>query len=160
MSFNNNMPISIFIEEIEKNETPKVDDLILDEFSVLHNISHRYSPQTLSLHAYTKTFQKDDPEFNVHIINYQERFTVKDLLIICDYYGLNIKNKKYIKDVIIEILVSFELDPINADLVSKRQTAWFFMNELKNDKFMKNYVTHVKFQIKLIGVSCPIIPMR
>ena len=143
MSFNNNnnMPISYFIEEIEINENNKVEDLILDDFFVPAERLEINSPKTVLI------AEKDDDMFNTHIINYQEQFTVKDLLLICEYYKLNVKKKGYIKDVIIEVLVSFELDPKNSDMVSKRQTAWFFMNELKNDKFMRSYVTSLNFRM-------------
>jgi hypothetical protein len=76
------------------------------------------------------------------IINYNENFTVKELLVICDYYGFlkELKTNKCNKDQIIEILVNFENDPINNDIVFKRQNLWFYINELKNDKFMKKYI--------------------
>jgi hypothetical protein len=76
------------------------------------------------------------------IINYSENFTVKELLVICEYYGFlkEIKTNKCNKDQIIEILVNFENDPINNDIVFKRQNLWFYINELKNDKFMKKYI--------------------
>ena len=76
------------------------------------------------------------------MINYQENFTVKELLIICDYYGLSkeLKQSKCNKEQIIEILVSFESDPNNSDIIFKRQNMWFYMNELKNDKFMKKFL--------------------
>ena len=76
------------------------------------------------------------------MINYNINFTVKELLIICDYYGFakELKNSKCNKEQIIEILVSFESDPINDDIVNKRQTLWFYIGQLKNDKFMKKYV--------------------
>lgn len=76
------------------------------------------------------------------IINYNENFTVKELLVICEYYGFlkEIKTNKCNKEQIIEILVNFENDPINNDIVFKRQNLWFYINELKNDKFMKKYI--------------------
>jgi len=76
------------------------------------------------------------------IINYHENFTVKELIIICDYYGFakEIKNNKYNKEEIIHFLVEFENNPMNNLIVSKRQNLWFYINELKNDKFMKKYV--------------------
>jgi hypothetical protein len=40
----------------------------------------------------------------------------------------------------IDILVNFERNPINTDIVFKRQNMWFYINELKNDKFMKKFV--------------------
>jgi hypothetical protein len=76
------------------------------------------------------------------MINYNVNFTVKELLIICDYYGFakELKNSKCNKEQIIDILVSFESDPINDDIVNKRQTLWFYIGQLKHDKFMKKYV--------------------
>ena len=76
------------------------------------------------------------------MINYNENFTVKQLLIICEYYGFakDLKTNKYNKEQIINFLVSFESDPTNSDIVFKRQNMWFYMNELKNDKFMKKFI--------------------
>jgi|UniRef100_A0A6C0ARP3 hypothetical protein len=76
------------------------------------------------------------------IINYNENYTVKELLVICEYYGFlkEIKTNKCNKEQTIEILVNFENDPINNDIVFKRQNLWFYINELKNDKFMKKYI--------------------
>jgi hypothetical protein len=76
------------------------------------------------------------------IFNYNENYTVKQLLMICEYYGFlkDIKTNKFNKEQIIDFLVSFECDPNNSDIVCKRQNMWFYMNELKNDKFMKKFV--------------------
>ena len=76
------------------------------------------------------------------MLNYNENFNVKELLIICYYYGFSkeLKYNKCNKEQIIEFLVSFESDPTNDDIVNKRQNMWFYMNELKNDKIMKKYV--------------------
>jgi len=76
------------------------------------------------------------------MINYNENFTVKELLLICEYYGFakDVKTNKFNKEQIIDFLVSFETDPNNSDIVFKRQNMWFYINELKNDKFMKKFV--------------------
>lgn len=76
------------------------------------------------------------------MINYNENFTVKELLLICEYYGFakDLKINKFNKEQIIDFLVSFETDPKNSDIVCKRGNMWFYINELKNDKFMKKYV--------------------
>jgi hypothetical protein len=62
--------------------------------------------------------------------------------MICDYYGIakELKANKYNKDLIIQYLVEYEINPINNDIVFKRQNMWFYINELKNDKFMKKYI--------------------
>jgi DNA integrity scanning protein DisA with diadenylate cyclase activity len=75
-------------------------------------------------------------------ITYNETYTVKELLHICDYYGLakELKACKFNKQQIIHFLVEFESCPDNLNIVSKRQNMWFYISELKNDKFMKKYV--------------------
>jgi hypothetical protein len=76
------------------------------------------------------------------MINYHENYTVKELLYICEYYGFAkyLKNNKCNKEQIVNWLVMFESDIKNTDIVFKRQNMWFYMNELKNDKFMKKFV--------------------
>lgn len=76
------------------------------------------------------------------MINYQYNYTIKDLLLICDYYGFSkrLKNCKLNKEEIIKVLVEFEANPENSKIVFKRQNMWFYINELKSDKFMKKFV--------------------
>ena len=76
------------------------------------------------------------------LINYHENFTIKELMLICEYYGFakELKTKKYNKEEIIHFLVEYELNSLNSEIVYRRQNMWFYMNELKNDKFMKKYV--------------------
>ena len=117
-----NIAISYFIDELENDLEEKIN---IEEF--MAEIENSELNDDL-------TFPK--------MINYNENFTVKELLIICDYYGFakELKNSKCNKEQIIEILVSFESEPINDDIVNKRQTLWFYIGQLKNDKFMKKYV--------------------
>ena len=67
---------------------------------------------------------------------------MKELLLICNYYGISkqLKINKCNKDLIVQVLVDFETNYENIDIVSKRKNLWFYMNELKNDKFMKKYL--------------------
>ena len=76
------------------------------------------------------------------IINYNINYSIKDLYLICHYYDLlkSIKKQKYNKEIIIQIIVEFESNPENFLIVNKRLNLWFYINELKNDKFMKKYV--------------------
>jgi hypothetical protein len=126
MSNNNyneqNIAISYYIEEIENQEKEGIN---IEEFM-----------------AEMETNEFNDDLTVPKMINYHENFTVKELLLICDYYGFakELKTNKCNKDQIIEILVSFESDLNNSDIVFKRQNMWFFINELKNDKFMKKFL--------------------
>lgn len=74
--------------------------------------------------------------------HYTINFTIKQLLLICDYYGLSktLKMNKKNKEFIISALVCFEKDYNNQDIVFKRRNMWYFMAELNNDKFMKRYI--------------------
>ena len=116
-----NIAISYYIEEIENQEKEEIN---IEEFMAeMEN-------------------ELDDDLAVPKMINYHENFTVKELLLICDYYGFakELKNNKFNKDQIIEILVVFESDLNNSDVVLKRQNMWFYMSELKNDKFMKKFL--------------------
>ena len=117
-----NIAISYYVEEIENQEK---ESLNIEEFM-----------------AEIENSELNDDIMVTKMINYRENFTVKDLLLICEYYGFakDIKNNKCNKEQIIEILVSFESDLNNSDIVFKRQNMWFYMSELKNDKFMKKYL--------------------
>jgi hypothetical protein len=116
------MEISYYVEEIENhNEYNFNIEEIMAEISNIEIGNDLIVPQ---------------------MINYNENFTVKQLLIICQYYGFakDVKTNKYNKEQIINFLVSFESDPTNSDIVFKRKNMWFYMNELKNDKFMKKFI--------------------
>jgi hypothetical protein len=113
--------ISYYLEEIENQEKEEIN--IQEFMAQMEN-------------------ELDDDLAVPKMINYHENYTVKELLLICDYYGFakELKTNKCNKDQIIEILVSFESDLNNSDIVFKRQNMWFFINELKNDKFMKKFL--------------------
>ena len=74
--------------------------------------------------------------------NYTVNFTIKQLMVICEYYGLSkmLKSNKNNKEYIVNALVLFEKDYANQDIVFRRRNMWYFMAELKNDKFMKKYI--------------------
>jgi len=75
--------------------------------------------------------------------NYDKNFTVKQLQQIYDYYvfcGMKSeRGKKKKQDLICEILL-FEENGENYEIVLKRKELWFYIEELKRDKFMKNYI--------------------
>jgi len=114
--------ISFYIQEIEKDteNNLNIDELMME----IDNTELNYD---LSI-----------PQ----MINYHENYTLKELLIICEYYGFakELKNNKYNKEQIVDYLVSFESDINNSDIVFKRQNMWFYIDQLKNDKFMKKFV--------------------
>jgi hypothetical protein len=123
-----------------KNTTDNIFFSLMEEDCEINN-ELDLTEMLNEIHKLDFTNQNDDliiPQ----IINYRENFTVKELLLICDYYGIakELKSNKCNKHEIIQFLVIYESNLINSDIVFKRQNMWFFINELKNDKFMKIYV--------------------
>jgi len=119
---NQNIEITYCINEDEQiNNVFNIEELLNEINNSQHNDDNTYMP---------------------HIINYNENYTVKELLLICEYYGIarDLKNNKCNKEQIIYFLIDFERNQLNSDIVFKRQNMWFYINELKNDKFMKKYV--------------------
>ena len=73
---------------------------------------------------------------------YDKECTIKDLLKICSYYGIDkeIKSSKCKKQDIIETIVYFENLPENIEIVQKRNRMWAYITELLNDTKMKKYI--------------------
>ena len=84
---------------------------------------------------------EDDSNMS-RVIDYQLNYTVKQLLQICDYYGISkdLRLSKCNKEFISNVLVDFETCDQNLSIVERRQLLWAYMNELKQDKFMKKYI--------------------
>jgi hypothetical protein len=76
------------------------------------------------------------------VVNYNINYTVKQLLQICDYYNIlkEVKMTKCNKEEIINTIVLFESNPDNYNISCRRKKCWFYINELKNDRFMKKFV--------------------
>jgi hypothetical protein len=128
-----NIDISYFIDEVE-NEKIIQSEYELDILNLLHEEPINEEPIN------------EEPINNDLILskmlNYNDNFTIKELLLICDYYGMarELKNNKCNKEKIIHFLVDFESNDNNSDIVNKRLNMWFYIYQLKNDKFMKKYV--------------------
>jgi hypothetical protein len=116
-----NIKLTYFVNEIKEDN----NEINIDDF--LFEIENK---------------QLNDELAFPQIINYNVNYIVKELFIICEYYGFakDLKSNKCNKEEIIQFLVEFERNPNNSDIVFRRQNMWFYINELKNDKIMKKYV--------------------
>ena len=117
------------------NITFFLDDFLDDEITT----------EQLNINSFLQEFENIEVYNDLlfpQTINYIENYTVKELLLICEYYGFakDLKNKKYNKNAIANFLVEFEINSLNNDIVFKRKNMWVNNKELKNDKFMKKYV--------------------
>lgn len=131
--------ISFFICDENNNDT-----IIQEENGFLFNDNDTYTNDDIYNHFNDSNIYNifdSDVQLSRNI-NYETNFTVKELMLIADYYGLSkeLKNSKANKLDIINAIVNFECNPINYDKVITREKMWFYINELKNDKHMKKYI--------------------
>jgi hypothetical protein len=125
--------ISILLNESEIN-TEKLSTINLTElWKELEDVEFKNTIETIS---------NEDNNMIAHFFNYYINYTIKQLLVISEYYGITKQHKlsKSKKEEIIYHILFFESKPENMDIVSTRQNMWFYMNELKKDKFMKKFV--------------------
>lgn len=84
----------------------------------------------------------EDDDMYSEMVNYDMNYNVKQLLLICDYYGLmkDVRVNKMKKQDVIEQIILFENNIDNYEVVTRRKELWYYINELKSDKMMKKFV--------------------
>ena len=125
---NNEEDIQKMMEEFTSLTEPDVEIGDMNDFSLLDNYDMEYF-----LHK--SNFGNDE-------LFYEQEYTVKDLLKICSYYGLDkdIRTSKCKKQDIIATIVYFESLPENFEIVQKRNRMWAYVTELLHDPKMKKYI--------------------
>ena len=73
------------------------------------------------------------------VADYEANNTSKQLACIYEYYNMG-STSKLKKIDMAERIVSFENDADNFEVVSRRQTLWFYLQELKSDPYTKKFV--------------------
>ena len=109
--------IQFFLEETNCNNG--------DNNEIIHNLMNEFS----NLSSKTSSSNVNSWFNNTcSEIDYTD-YTVKNLLKICNYYGLekNVKTSKCKKQDIIDTLIYFESLPENAVIVHNRITMWEYM---------------------------------
>jgi hypothetical protein len=124
--------IQFFLEETNCNNG--------DNNEIIHNLMNEFS----NLTSKTPTpIPNMNSWFNdtCREIDYAD-YTIKNLLKICNYYGLDksVKASKCKKQDIIDTVIYFESLPENAVIVHNRKTMWEYMSAIMNDPKMKQYV--------------------
>ena len=117
---------------------------ILDEFNNFDNNTKNthdidYIPTDYQLNIFNGY---DFDEKVSQTVDYNMNYNVKQLMLICDYYGLSksLKNCKSNKEQIVDSLIDFEYGPENQEIVVKRKMMWYYIKELKTDNFMKKFI--------------------
>jgi hypothetical protein len=127
----------------DENITYYVDDGNLDDSDDLNLELAELLNDFEQINNANKTDLLNEDEIITEIQNYELNFTIKQLLVICDYYGLTkqTKNARGLKkNDIITLIMMFEKNAENIDIVMKRKELWFYLDALKSDKNMKKFV--------------------
>jgi len=122
--------ITFILEKDEQNDEHQVNlDDLMSEFNDIKMAQKMYNEEEMD-------------DMYASITDYDENYTTKQLLQICEYYGLikEIRNAKGKRLDVIGALVMFESNSENGAKVYRRKQLWHYMNELKSDKFMKKFV--------------------
>ena len=77
-------------------------------------------------------------EYTASELDYNENFTKKQLELIANYYDISVRKKKKLE--LIETIVVFEKEYSNCDIVNRRKTLWFYMEEINNDCFLSKFL--------------------
>lgn len=71
-------------------------------------------------------------------LDYQTNYIKKDLDHIANYY--NISRRKKRKHQLIEDIVLYEKDPINIEKVYQRKKLWKYIEEIKKDTYLRQFL--------------------
>jgi hypothetical protein len=131
-NLNNNISF-FFDEKYDNNDNDEEIKKMMEEFTILTD------PDVEETDLFSYTNQLD--YLNNELL-YETEYTVKDLLKICNYYGIDkdVKISKCKKRDIIDTIVYFESSVENFDIVQKRIMMWKYINVLLNDPKMKKFI--------------------
>jgi hypothetical protein len=138
---NNN--ISFLLEEKDDNDNEKDEEFDfenfvneMDELTKDNNYNYNNNNSELLYYVEKSVFTNEDETY------YSEKYTIKDLMKICCYYGIdkNIKSSKCRKHDIIATIMFFEGQIENAEIVCKRHNMWAYITELIADPKMRAYL--------------------
>ena len=132
---NNSSNIFFLLEEKEQTDTNVDLDQLLNEMNIT-NVNATTNNDSLLYYIEKNVFSGEDE------IYYNEKYTIKDLMKICNYYGIdkNIKSSKCKKQDIVSTIVFFEGQVENTELVNRRHNMWAYMTELTADPKMRMYL--------------------
>jgi hypothetical protein len=108
-----------------------------------HNID-TYNIDTYNIDTYDtyNNFNLDIIEMNNSpyddYLAYMNNYTVKNLINILGYYNIN-KNK-LVKDEMVQLIILFENEPTNKNIVYQRKRLWKNILELKNNDYFKKFI--------------------
>jgi hypothetical protein len=142
MDPNNKENITFFFEDTSIDELKDNGlelEQMLQEFDVEYNDNTNNISDDMKEMVY---FIKRDFYCGNYEFYYNEEYKLKDLMKICQYYGIasSVKASKCKKQDIVSTIIYFESCPENYEIVEKRHKMWAYMTELLEDPKMRSYL--------------------
>ena len=162
---NNNIDYEIL--ELGNNNTSVTSSEIYDEFltpdsSCCSNSSedNDFNQEHFSQDIMTDFVSMEDRILALSL-SYDTNYKISDLSKIAEYYSISLtklndiensnanananakSKKKYVKkkkDELIKDIVQFEEDELNTNVVNRRKELWFYIDELKSDKYLQKHI--------------------
>ncbi len=88
-------------------------------------------------------FNDEDVDYIIACeLEYRDNYTKPQLELIAEYYNIPKKENRRVKrkDKLIEDIVIFEKDITNYDIVQRRKTLWFYIEEIRNDSYLSKFL--------------------
>tara|TARA_B100001059_G_C17631378_1_gene474611 strand:+ start:299 stop:721 length:423 start_codon:yes stop_codon:yes gene_type:complete len=135
----NNLNYSLYEEDVDTNIQNTTYDDILKEVEEEEDKKQQINSTMIEQDDFSSGFEGitlDD--ITALELDYDTNYNKKDLVKIAEYYEITIR-KKNKKDLISEIVI-FETSVENSSIVERRKELWFYINEIKEDKYLSKYL--------------------
>tara|TARA_B100000902_G_scaffold134123_1_gene132604 strand:- start:184 stop:693 length:510 start_codon:yes stop_codon:yes gene_type:complete len=164
---NNNIDYEIL--ELSNNNTSVTSSEIYDEFLTPDSscCSKSSEDNDFNQEHFSQDIMMDFVSMEDRILalslSYDTNYKISDLSKIAEYYSIPLtklnnienaitnanatvnakskkKNVKKKKDELIKDIVQFEEDELNTNVVNRRKELWFYIDELKSDKYLQKHI--------------------
>jgi intein/homing endonuclease len=109
----------------------------LEEFEKIANIKAQYQEEKKE-----SKYVMTEEELYSEIANYDMNYSVRELAVICEYYGFdtfeNLNNMEKLE--LVERIMIFENKRENMIEVYRRKQNWSYLEDLKADSYFKKFI--------------------
>jgi|TARA_R110002074_G_scaffold316012_1_gene486442 hypothetical protein len=131
MTQNNTHNLQYSLEENKKNNDKVSYEDVLQEVDSLDEVLP-------DLEIYVEEDILGMDNYLASELDYQTNYIKKDLERIADYYEISKRKKR--KDELVEVIVLFEKDLVNIQKVYQRKKLWKYIEEIKKDKYLSQFL--------------------
>lgn len=114
-----------------------IQELHPHKFDKLDNHKDDFDLDNALIELNNSSYDEPHDPYNDYL-EYMNNYNVKDLVNILGYYNIN-KNK-LVKDEMVQLIILFENEPNNKNIVYQRKRLWKNILELKNNEYFKKFI--------------------